>query len=42
VDLEEELQDVPVGDPLGIEDDLDGFRVAGWLPYVGCSFSPPM
>src|SRR4051812_49648283 len=29
VDLEEELQDVPVGDPLRVEDDLDGLGVAG-------------
>src|SRR3954469_14203065 len=31
VDLEEELQDVPVGDPLRIEDDLDGLGVAGMV-----------
>jgi hypothetical protein len=42
VDLEEELQDVPVGDPLGVEDDLDGLGVPGWLRYVGCSFWPPV
>ena len=29
VDLKEELEDVPVGDPRGIEDDLDGLGVAG-------------
>jgi hypothetical protein len=32
VDLEEELQDVPVGDPLGVEDDLDRLGVAGMVP----------
>src|SRR3954453_12293168 len=31
VDLKEELQDVPVGDPLAIEDDLDGLSVAGMI-----------
>ena len=31
VDLKEELEDVPVGDPLGIEDDLDGFGVTGMV-----------
>src|SRR6202030_1827008 len=31
VDLEEELEDVPVGGPLGIEDDLDGLGVAGMV-----------
>jgi hypothetical protein len=41
VTLEEELQHVAVGDPRGIEDDLDGRGVAGWWPYVGFSFSPP-
>jgi hypothetical protein len=34
VDLEEELEQVPEGDPLGVEDDLDRL--------VGLSFSPPM
>src|SRR6185436_16195926 len=29
VDLEEELQDVPVGDALGVEDDLDRLGVPG-------------
>ena len=32
VDLEEELQDVPVGDPVGAEDDLDRLGVAGMVP----------
>jgi hypothetical protein len=31
VDLEEELEDVPVGDPRGIEDDLNGLGVAGMV-----------
>src|SRR4051812_32098610 len=32
VDLEEELEDVPVGDPLGVEDDLDRLGVPGMVP----------
>jgi hypothetical protein len=32
VDLEEELEDVPVGDPLRVEDDLDSLGVAGMVP----------
>jgi hypothetical protein len=35
VDLEEELEDVPVGDAVGIEDDLDGLGVAGVIPIRG-------
>src|SRR3954467_8093532 len=31
VDLEEELQDVPVGDALGVEDDLDRLGVTGMV-----------
>src|SRR3954447_24023475 len=31
VDLEEELEDVPVGDAVGVEDDLDRLRVAGMV-----------
>src|SRR3954464_14027125 len=31
VDLEEELEDVPVGDPRRVEDDLNGLRVAGMV-----------
>jgi hypothetical protein len=29
VNLEEELEDLPIADPVGIEDDLDGFRMPG-------------
>ena len=32
VDLEEELEDVPVGDALGVEDDLDRLGVTGMVP----------
>src|SRR3954451_100235 len=32
VDLEEELQDVPIGDPLGVEDDLDRLGVPRMVP----------
>src|SRR3954451_21993064 len=32
VDLEEELEDVPVGDPLRVEDDLDRLGVTGVVP----------
>src|SRR5918999_1326777 len=32
VDLEEELEDVPVGDALGVEDDLDRLGMAGMVP----------
>ena len=32
MDLEEELQDVPVGDPLGVEDDLDRLSVTRVVP----------
>ena len=31
MDLEEELEDVPVGDALGVEDDLDRLGVAGMV-----------
>jgi hypothetical protein len=34
VDLEEELEDVAVGDPCGIEDDLDGLGMP-WVVGVG-------
>jgi hypothetical protein len=34
VDLEEELEDVPVGGPLGIEDDLDRLGVT-WMVLSG-------
>src|SRR3712207_7616678 len=32
VDLEEELEDVAVGDPLGVEDHLERLRVPGVVP----------
>src|SRR5918997_271039 len=32
VDLEEELEDLPVGDALGVEDDLDRLGVTGVVP----------
>src|SRR3954453_5615481 len=32
VDLEEELQDVPIGDALGVEDNLDRLGVPGMVP----------
>src|SRR5687767_14417690 len=32
VDLEEELEDVPVGDALGVEDDLDRLGMTGMVP----------
>jgi hypothetical protein len=32
VDLEEELEDVAVGDALGVEDDLDRLGVTGVVP----------
>jgi hypothetical protein len=43
VDLEEELQDVPVGSPRGIEDDLDRLGVTRMVVgALGLSFSPPV
>src|SRR3954453_9636330 len=40
VDLEEELQDVAVGDALGVEDDLDRLGVAGMAPVRGVLVLP--
>src|ERR687897_2333287 len=40
VDLEEELQDVPVGDALGVEDDLDRLGVTRMVPVGGVLVDP--
>jgi hypothetical protein len=42
VDLEEELEDVPVGDALGVEDDLDGLGMTGMVAVGRVSFCPPV
>src|ERR687896_1409225 len=40
VDLKEELEDVAVGDALGVEDDLDGLGVTGMVAVGGVLFVP--
>src|SRR3954447_23153466 len=41
VDLEEELEDVPVGDALGVEDDLDRLGVTGMVSIGRVVVVPP-
>ena len=42
VDLEEELEDVAIGDPVGVEDQLDRLGVPPGSSSVGLSLSPPV